>query len=317
MRAAVRIPDAPAIVLVNPASGRGRAKKSLLRVRETFDERKYSASFAETSSRQEMQELARGAIAGGTRLLIAMGGDGTVQAVVEEAIGHEVAVGVIPCGGGNDFGAALGIPTEPAAAANLLLDGEVRAVDVARATTADGKSRIFLGGGGVGLDAETTRHANERYGGWPGRLRYVTAALHAYMQFQPISVKAEFPETGLTVDGGALLTASVLNTPTFGAGIRLAPEARMDDGMLDVVFLDYLRWGEILRLLPRLMINGTIPDSRLKRFRTAKVRLSADRACMFHGDGEIFGPAPVEIEVLRGGVNVLAPRAGKGSREQP
>ncbi|HUI75991.1 MAG TPA: diacylglycerol kinase family protein [Candidatus Acidoferrum sp.] len=317
LRLLVRTPDAPAIVFVNPAAGRGRTRKYLPRVRKVFAERRFSACFVETSSRQELQDLACRAIADGNRLLIAMGGDGTLQALAQEAIGHEVVLGVIPAGGGNDFAAALGLAEEPVAAARLLLAGEVRTIDVARATTDDGKARIFLGGGGIGLDAETARYANEHYGSWPGRWRYVGSALHAYTHFQPLRVQVEFPENGVVVNGEELLTAGVLNTPTYGAGIRFAPEARIDDGMLDVVLLEYLRFGQILGMLPRLLINGEIEAARMKRFRTPRVRLTPDRECMFHGDGEIFGPTPVEIEVRRGSVSVLAPRAGKVSRGKP
>jgi diacylglycerol kinase (ATP) len=301
----VRLPDFPAIVFVNPTAGRGRAKKHLQRVRGVFKGKRVSANFVETASREELQDRTRRAIAEGARLLIAMGGDGTVQALIQEALGHDVAVGVIPCGGGNDFAAALGIPLEPVAAAKLLLNGEVRAVDVARATTADGKAHIFLGGGGIGLDADTTRFANQHYVRWPGRMRYVASALHAYRHFQPMHVQVEFPETCMATQSDAIMIASVLNTPTYGSGIRFAPEARIDDGILDVVILEYLRFGQILGLLPRVLRNGEIRTGQLKRFRAPRVRLTPDRHCLFHGDGEIFGLAPVEIEVLRGAAKML------------
>ena len=91
------------------------------------------------------------------------------------------------------------------------------------------------------------------------------------------------------------------------AGLRLAPDARIDDGLLHVVLLENLSAPSILRWLPRLMGSGELRTSRVKRWEVKAVRICADRPCLFHGDGEILGPAPVEIEVVPGAVKVLAP----------
>jgi diacylglycerol kinase (ATP) len=103
------------------------------------------------------------------------------------------------------------------------------------------------------------------------------------------------------------LLAGVLNTPSYGAGLRLAPDARIDDGLLDVVLLEDLSALSVLRLLPRLMGSGKLRTARVKRWKVKRVRMCADRPSLFHGDGEILGPAPVEIEVVPGAVQVLAP----------
>ena len=89
--------------------------------------------------------------------------------------------------------------------------------------------------------------------------------------------------------------------------MRLAPGAQMDDGWLDVAFLEELSALRVLALLPRLLSTGDLPGSHVKRARARRVRLSADRPCFFHGDGEILGPAPVEIEVMARAFRILAP----------
>ena len=105
-----------------------------------------------------------------------------------------------------------------------------------------------------------------------------------------------------------LHVANVLNTPTYGAGLRFAPKARIDDGLLNVTLLEDLNIARILRLLPGLLLGGKIKTDRAMRFSTTHIRLTPDRLCTFHGDGELFGPAPVEISVLPKALSVLVPR---------
>lgn len=90
--------------------------------------------------------------------------------------------------------------------------------------------------------------------------------------------------------------------------MRLAPDARIDDGLLAAVLIEDLNALGVFKLLPRLIRSGELRTSRVKRWGVRRVRVSADRPCLFHGDGEILGPAPVEIEVVPNAVRVLAPR---------
>src|SRR5208282_1250416 len=102
----------------------------------------------------------------------------------------------------------------------------------------------------------------------------------------------------------AALLVGILNTPTYGGGLRLAPEAAVDDGFLHVVLIEELSVTEVLKILPRLVTSGELHTSRMKRWRVKRVQLTADRPCFFQGDGEIFGPAPLEIEVLPKAIRV-------------
>jgi len=270
---------------------------------------KFAAEFTFASSAQELESRAVDAIASGHRLLIAMGGDGTFQALANAAVNaarHDLVLGLLPSGGGNDFAAGLGLPADPLLAARAIVSANTRAVDVLRARTADGHERVCVGGGGVGLDAEAAQHARDTYPHWPGRLRYIAAALRALRDFQPLTVRAEFPASDTSPVEMPVLLAGVLNTPTFGAGVRLAPDARLGDGLLTAGFVASMSTLRLLALVPRLMASGELPDSCVKRVQARRVRLSTDRPCLFHGDGEIFGPAPVEIEVLPAAIRVLA-----------
>ena len=307
--------DSPAIVFVNPLAGAGRAGRYLLQVRRAFEAKKFPAEFVLTSTASDLESRARGVIAEGCRFLLAMGGDGTVQGLVNAAYGSGVVLGVLPAGGGNDFAAALGLPKDPVAAVHATLHGQPREVDLLRARTSDGCERLYVGGGGVGLDVDASVYAAGIYRRLPGRLRYVASAVRAWLEFTQLNVQAEFPRSDETEAAEvpamtmreSVLLAGVLNAPSYGAGLRVAPGARIDDGWLNLSFVKSLGTREVLALLPRLLIGGTLPDVYLKQKRARRVLLRTDRPCFFHGDGEILGPAPVEIEVVPGAVKVLAP----------
>lgn len=297
----------PAVVYVNAAAGGGRTGSYLPRIRNVFETASANAEFISVESAAELESSVVAAIKSGKRLLVALGGDGTFQALVNAAYGSDVVLGILPAGGGNDFAAGLRLPKDPVAAAEALLRGQLKRVDLARARTADGRVRLYLGGGGLGIDAEAARHAGGAFRRLPGRTRYIASALRALCDFRPIGVKAEFPRSHLPPIEAKILLAAVLNTPTYGAGIKLAPDARLDDGWLDAVIVEDLSIFQILALLPRLFKSGELLTPRVKHFRVQAVRLSTDRVTLFHGDGEILGPTPVEIEIVPNAVRVLAP----------
>src|SRR6267378_3134313 len=182
--------ERPAIVFVNPHAGGGRYVRRLPDVKALFSALSFPAEFVLAGSREEMESRVRAAISAGHHVLLGMGGDGTVQALVNAAHKSEVLLGILPAGGGNDFAAALGLPKDPVAAAEMMLSGQPRSVDLLRARTADGRERLYVGGGGVGLDAESARYSSGRYKRIPGRARYLAAALHALSKFKPLQVRA-------------------------------------------------------------------------------------------------------------------------------
>jgi diacylglycerol kinase (ATP) len=297
----------PAVVFVNPSAGAGRAGAFLSEVREIFGEQRVPAEFLITESVQHLESLVRGAIADGRRLFFALGGDGTFQALVNASFGSDVLLGLLPAGGGNDFALALGLPRDRSEAARSVLRGQPRCVDVLRARTSAGFERLYLGGGGIGVDVDAVRYAAEKYRRWPGRWRYVAGLLRALRGFAALPARAEFPGSGEITMEEAVLLAAVFNGPSYGGGLRVAPNAVLDDGQLDIAFVKDLSASQVLKALVQLLRNGTLPEAYVKRGRGRSVVLSADRPCMFHGDGEIFGPTPVQIEVVPRAIRVLAP----------
>ena len=161
----------------------------------------------------------------------------------------------------------------------------------------------------MGLDAEAARYAGGAFRRLPGRIRYIASALRALVGFVPIEVRIEFLESDLPACEARVLLAAALNSPTYGAGLRLAPDATLHDGSLHIVLIEEIGTLGILRLLPRLMGSGELRTNRVKRWKASKVRITTPTPSVFHGDGEILGSTPVEIEVVPRAVRILAPVA--------
>jgi len=299
----------PDLVLVNPVAGGGLAQEVLPSLKGFARRRGWLVEFRSTQSPENLAAEARRGAAEGHKRLFVLGGDGTFQVLLNALAGASgVVLGVIPAGGGNDLAASIGLPQDPLLAADLLLDGQPALLDVALARTADGKERLYTGGGGVGLDAEAARYASGVYRNLRGRPRYLLSAIRALMGFHSIRLRALIgTDRQVEINANALLLC-VLNTPCYGAGLRLAPDAQTDDGKLDLVLLEDLSFLEVLALIPSLARRGELRTVRVQRFRVDQVRIETDRPCSFHGDGEILGNTPVEVAVVPSAVRILRPR---------
>jgi len=298
--------NATDLLLVNPAAGGGRASAALPGLRLFAKQRGWKVEVCVTEDPNDLANQARQAAISGRKRILVLGGDGTFQVLLNAVADYpETILGVIPAGGGNDLASALGLPPDPVRAAALLLDGDVCHLDAARVRTADGKERLYTGGGGVGLDAEAARYAGGAYRNLRGRLRYLLAAIRALFDFHAIRVSISTCAGGQQDLELTALLVGVLNTPSYGAGLCLAPEAKTDDGRLDLVLLEDLSVSQILMLLPAFASRGELKTKRVHRFSVDYVRIETESPCWFHGDGELLGMTPVEISVVPRAIRVL------------
>lgn len=298
----------PDLLLVNPLAGGGHAASALPRLQTFATQRGWNLDICITSSKEDLSAKARHAAEDGRKRIFVLGGDGTLQILVNAVADFpEIILGVIPAGGGNDFAASLGLPPDPVQAATLLLDGEVAQLDLARVRTADGVERLYTGGGGVGLDAEAARHASGSYRTIRGRTRYILAAVHALLSFRPFRVNITHNGSVPNPLQANVLLAGILNTPSYGAGLYLAPDAKTDDGILELVVMEDLTALQILRLLPTFTTRGQLNTNRLRRLSVTHVRIETESPLWFHGDGELLGMTPVEVFVVPRAVRILRP----------
>jgi diacylglycerol kinase (ATP) len=293
------------LVIVNPAAGGGRGARAEPEITRIFESHGHPAEFVHSKSSEDAEEQARCAARRGVQCVAALGGDGLFHHVVNGIIGADCIVAFFPAGNGNDIAKALGIPGDPVQAAELFLRMSPRTIDVVRVRFADGRSTYYVGAGGMGLDAEAALQANTRFRHWPGILRYLAGALWTFGHEPSFNLRAE--ADGVAWTGKAIL-AAVANSSWYGSGIRIAPEAVMDDGLLNIALVEELGWLRLLHGLSILVANRELKFKEVKRFTARRVLLNADRSVRIHGDGEHLGESPAEFEILPGAIRVMAPK---------
>lgn len=294
--------------MLNPAAGRGRAQRGKATVAEYITSRGRRLEFSESQNSEDVRERAAKAARAGYPYVVAMGGDGTFHHLVEGIQGTGAVAGLFPAGTGNDIARALEIPADPIRAADAFLHSSPQTIDLIRARFDDGRTALTVCVAGTGLDAEAANLANTRFRRWPGVTRYLAGALWTYCQGATFKVSAEID--GKEWNGRALL-AAVANAAEYGAGVRIAPAAKIDDGLLDVVLVRDLRWTRLLEAIPIVLTSGDLRFQEVERFRCRRVKLEADRNVKVHGDGEALGELPVEFDVLPGAIRVMAPKLAR------
>jgi diacylglycerol kinase (ATP) len=294
------------LVIVNPASGGGRALRAEPEVASLLVSRGCGAKFVHSKSSDDIRELATRAVAEGFHTVVALGGDGAFHHVVEGIRGTDVVAGFFPAGNGNDIARSLGIPRDPVEAANEFLRGRPRAVDLVRVRFSDGSEAHYIGAGGMGLDAEAAHLANTRFRAWPGVSRYLAGAFTIFFREPLLNVSVEMD--GASWSGRALFVA-VANATSYGSGVRIAPQAEMDDGLLDAVIVGDVGLLRLVEAIPIVLTTGDLRGfPEVTRYRCRRVALRADRAARVHGDGEALGVAPAEFEILPGAIRVMVGR---------
>ena len=284
-------------LLVNPASGRGRALRALPAVHATLDELGATHRTVTTRSIDHAyEEAGRAADEGET--VVALGGDGLLRPLAGALKDTEGALAVVPCGRGNDFARVLGVPTDPAEAARVAVDGTERMLDVANV-----EGVPYLGIASFGFDSDCNRIANEARL-IKGNGVYVYSALRALAAWKPaafsVIVDGERHEaTGYSVAVG--------NSKVYGGGMYVLPMAELDDGKLDVMLSKESSKLRFLRELPKVF-KGTHLDSEYTEFfRGEEIEVSADRPFAIYADGDPIGATPAIIRVERRCLRVIAP----------
>lgn len=227
------------------------------------------------------RELARRAVSEGVELLLAAGGDGTMNEVADGLLGSSTALGVVPVGSGNGLARTLGIPLEPGAALRALASGVTRRMDVGVVN-----GRPFLNVAGAGFDAHVGAefHRHARRGGRRGILSYVRLSLQAVLRYAPGAFRLEVD--GAPAYEGRALVVAFANGRQYGAGAVLAPQARLDDGRLDVVVFQATSVAGVLRQIPRLFRGTLARSSAFRGFSLSHGALTSPQPYPFHRDGE-------------------------------
>lgn len=294
-------PVAPLLVLVNPAAGGGRGSRTAARAVAALELVGVRTEVVSTVDAEDLRVRARAAAFAGAPRVAVVGGDGSVRVVAAALSGSVTQLALIPCGRGNDLARALGVSRHPEFAAAIAVSGTPRLIDLGSVA-----GEPFATIATFGFDAAVARLVHRR--GVPGRglIAYGLAVARTLLSYQPIpaTLSGDFG----TREGRFFLVASA-NTRSYGAGIRMAPHATPDDGLLDVCVVGDVGLGKVLTLLPRLARGRHVGDAAVSVLRTRSLRIECEPGEPIYADGEPMASAPVTIAVLPKALNVVVPRA--------
>jgi len=292
--------------LVNPAAGRGSGGSHIHRLRVLAS--RHGAGLAMSRSAGDLTVLARRAAEEGVERLIVAGGDGTMQLAAQGIAGTPCALGVVPLGTGNDLAGTLGVPPELEPAVARAVAGEVRAIDLVRVGGmggAGGTATLAVGYAGVGFDGEVTRFANQ-VKVLRGPLVYPYAVIHTLATFQPPAMRIEHDEGSFA---GRAMFVVAANLPRFGGGMRIAPDARIDDGLLDLVVVREVPRRVLLGIFPKVYTGKHVGHPAVSIVRTRRASIALDRTMTMYGGGEpireVAAGEVMEVSIAPGALRVI------------
>ena len=288
------------LVLVNPSAGGGRARDLLPELEGALRDREIDYRLVMTTSLDHGVQEARAAAADG-EIPVVMSGDGLIGQIGGALVGTGVPLGVIPGGRGNDFARVVGIPTAIPGAVDLIASGTTRSIDVGEVN-----GRRFLCIASCGFDSDANRIANETRL-VKGNLVYLYAALRALVEWKPAQFVVTLDGERREFTGFAVAAA---NNKAYGGGMFLAPDAELDDGLLDVVYTTHVSKLRALVNLPRVFSGRHIERDYVTVVRAAEVEISADRPFAVYADGDHLADLPATVRVLPRALDVIAPPDG-------
>lgn len=290
-------------IILNPAARGQRAH----RLRERVEMIAKGATLVCTGRTGDAEALARTAVEEGFTAIVAAGGDGTVNEVVNGIAGSEATLGLLPLGTMNVYATELGLPANDLEACwRIIKAGHTRAVDLPSAN-----ERYFVQLAGVGFDAQAIQETSRALKRSFGPLSYIVAAAQIAAR-QPPRLRIE-SEHAVTEEGSFVLVG---NGRLYGGPFPFFKQAVVDDGLFDVLIFKRLNYLEIIRYMQDVLFSSQITSPKVEYFQTTSLRVTSEAAVPVEIDGELIGNCPVEFNIHAGGLRVYAPpHAGENERD--
>jgi YegS/Rv2252/BmrU family lipid kinase len=286
--------------IVNPTAGGSAGAAALLQVARPIREAGAELQTAYSSSLDHARDLARQAGERG-RVVLAVGGDGIAGGIGGALSGTGTLFGLVPAGRGNDFARALGLPADPAALARVLLDHPPRQVDTIEVESAVHPRTVVLGSVYAGVDALANRYANHARL-LRGAASYYAGGLRAVATWRAATFRVTVDGEEHTHRGYTVVAA---NSAYYGSGRMIAPGARIDDGLLDVVLIRSVSRLLFFAIMNELKSGTHVGRPGVRVLRGREIRVEADRAVPYGADGEVEAVLPVTARVLPGALTML------------
>lgn len=282
-------------LIINPTSGPADKPDLLTEIVDALQNQGIEAELCTTTPDEDGEDLAAEAAKTGAELVIVVGGDGTIEAVARGLMHTQTVLGIIPLGTRNNIAASLNIPSDLSRAIQTLVEGERRRFDMGKAN-----NHYFMEVVGVGLEATLFPCGDEVKEGikksYLAAFKSVFSGIQTFLQFKHHRLVLRF-------DGGRMLRlrtlqVNICNSPRYGVQFTLAPEAKMNDGKLDVVYIDNPSKWDHLRHFFKAMQGERLPHERLNTHQVAKIEIKGYPPLEVHADGQCLGFTPITVEVI-------------------
>ncbi|HVG24542.1 MAG TPA: diacylglycerol kinase family protein [Thermoanaerobaculia bacterium] len=276
-------------LIYNPAAGRGRARRHVRDVEELLRARGARVDCEPSTSPDDLVRIAAESSRAGYDRVVVCGGDGTLNLAVREFDLARGTLALIPSGSGDDFAKVTGVPRDIRGAVDNVLQGRVAELDVAHAN-----GLRYLGVAGLGFDSEVADYANRHVKFLRGSAVYLYAILRVLPKFTPRRVHIR------TDDGTRdeqIMFAAVGNTRQYGGGIRITPDARPDDGLLDLCIVHRTTRVELLKTLPKAYSGAHVKSPFVEMGRGREYHFESEQPMAVYADGEPLTRTPVTFGV--------------------
>ena len=283
-------------LIANPSSGRERAADLAQAIAADLRHAYSGLEVLFTTGDGDAEKASAQAVADGCTTIFVAGGDGTVNEAVNGVVGagalEQVRFGIVPLGTGNDFAAALGIPTDVESALETLGRGRELRVDLGRVN-----GRTFLNTSGGGYIAEVSVNVTTQLKTIAGRLAYLIGGAQALLEYEPVRATVHAQPGDLRL-GLGLYAFAVCNSRLIGGGRLIAPEALIDDGLLDVCLIESMTAVEFVALARKVANGDHVDDPRVRYIQAATVSLEFEREIHINTDGEVLSATRCDYSVL-------------------
>lgn len=284
------------IFVVNPISGTEGKEAIIKNINNSIDRKKYDFEIVKTAYAGHAEEIARNAARLFTDIIVAVGGDGTVNEIARGIIHTDSALGIIPCGSGNGLARHLQISSDPLEAIDIINRGHQICIDYGKINNIP-----FFCTCGVGFDAFVSLKFADS--GKRGPMTYIQNTLKESLTYKPETYEIENEE--MSLKHKAFLIACA-NASQYGNNAYIAPHASLTDGLLDITILEPFTVLDVPSLAFRLFNKTIDQDSRIKTYQTKKVTIHRAQPAVIHVDGDpIIEEAELNVEIVPKGLNVI------------
>jgi diacylglycerol kinase (ATP) len=285
----------------------------LAQVTGYLTEHGFKVDVALAKPKREAIPIARKAVKNGYDVVIAMGGDGTIGAVITGLVGSKTKLGIIAAGTSNDIARSLGIPEDLQADCALIAEGQTRKLDLGQLSTKKTKKFYFPMLTAIGLTATIYPMVKEIP---EGKFSGIKEAVTTFLNFDAK------PTVYLTLDNESkvkveTMLVTIANTPLIGLKNLLAPEASLDDGLLDIAVYPGFTKAELLAYFAKTANERATPDGKIQRYQARKIKVKTSPKLDIAAEGMLMGKGTAWIKVLPGALRVIAPEPGTGAEKLP